>query len=81
MIYDEVITFSKSCLVMVEGLTKPEKKDFIRQKIQECVNTTTEHGYFKYRWTVGQHPGRIIKGCCRNIFMACYDLKKDYLER
>lgn len=70
-----------SCLSMVEGLSKPDKRDFIRDKIKECVEKTSKEGYFKYNWTVGQNPGKYFKGCCRNIFMACYDIKKDYLER
>ena len=81
ILFDECVSFTIGCLKMVNGLSKPDQRDFIRQKIQECVVTTSEQGYFKYSWTVGNYPGEIIKGCCRNLFMACYDIKKDYLER
>jgi len=81
MLYDDSIIFARGCLSMVEGLSKPDKKDFIRNKIQECVVKTSQEGYFKYNWIIGQNPGVIFNGCCRNIFMACYDIKKDYLER
>lgn len=81
MLYADSLIFAKGCLSMVEGLSKPDKRDFIRNKIKECVISTTTKGYFKFSWTIGQCPGQIIKGCCRNIFMACYDIKKDFLER
>ena len=80
-LYNDAIEFTKGCLEEIEEMSKKDKKDFLRQKIQQCIELTTELGYFEYKWKVGLKPGKVIIGCCRNLFMLCYDTKKDYLER
>jgi hypothetical protein len=81
MLYNEAVIFVKECLTEVENMEKKDKKYFLRQKIQQCVELTSELGYFKYKWKIGLKPGKVITGCCRKLFMLCYDIKKDYLER
>ena len=67
------------CLDEVD-IKRDEKKNYIRDKVRNCIAGTSGTGRFKYGWIVGVPPNTVIKGVCKEAFMRCYGIKHTYLE-
>ena len=72
------------CYKEIELLSRKEKKDYLRDKInQSCImnlQPITGRKNLKYDWCIGCNTSR-VKNVCKERFMLCYDMKHCYLEQ
>ena len=67
------------CLDEVD-IKRDEKKNYIKDKVRNCIVGTSRTGRFKYGWIVGVPPNTVIMGVCKEAFMGCYGIKDTFLE-
>ena len=80
------INLVESCYLEVESLSRKEKKDYLRDKINHsCIvsksvgSTNTEKKYLKYNWNIGCGSNR-MSNVCRTRFLLCYEIGHSLLE-
>ena len=77
----EALQLVTSCIREVDGLSPPEKKLLITEKIREGSAGRTEGGYLKVRYKVGVGSNEYMDHVCPKLFARCYEISSRHLDR
>ena len=70
----EALQLVTSCIREVDGLSPPEKKLLITEKIREGSAGRTEGGYLKVKYKVGVGSNEYMDHVCPKLFARCYEI-------
>lgn len=70
----------KGCMDEVRGMSRVEKKEYLLEKIRNCVKKKHDSGYISFNWKLGVSPASVIEGICRKAFMNVYRCSHGYVD-
>lgn len=62
--------------VMIDGMSKQEKNLYLRDFVRHCIKIDAKKKYAKCEWKIGESPGIVISGVCRECFGHVYGIGK-----
>ena len=80
MKFVDVVKFLVTCAMEVEGFSRMQKKDFIRNKVKDSCIMKLNGKNFRYEWVVGRIPGTVVKDVCKICFLRCYNIGHTLLD-
>ncbi len=57
-----------------------EKKAHMLSKVRHCVQIVRESNYLKMEYAIGESPGRVLRGVCRQAFCNVYEVGTTYVK-
>jgi hypothetical protein len=78
--YEKGVQLVSSAIKCRMHMTRPEKKDDLRDRVKSCIESFTETGRARMKYSVGEKGSYYLEDVCRTCFLNVYMVSSTHVD-